>query len=103
MELPDTGTGEALLDRLRSLFPAFPDQQIRMMLRYRHPSGACPRFDRGDIEQSIPDRFHQQVTRFPDRIAVQTGSSAITYAKLDEVSNQVAWQLLSTAHHEARV
>jgi len=58
------------------------------------PTNAFTEFTKADIEQSIPERFEQQVSKYPDHIAVQTKYEALTYFSLNEHANQVAKTLL---------
>ncbi|HID98665.1 MAG TPA: amino acid adenylation domain-containing protein [Thiotrichaceae bacterium] len=64
-----------------------------------HPSNAFTEFAKADIEQSIPERFEQQVRKYPDHIAVQTQHEALTYLALDARANQVAQTLLKACQH----
>ncbi|MDP2305404.1 MAG: AMP-binding protein [Pseudomonadota bacterium] len=50
-------------------------------------------FKIGEIEQSIPQRFAQQVLRHGDRLAIVTPDGRVTYDALDRASNQVAHAL----------
>jgi amino acid adenylation domain-containing protein len=47
-------------------------------------------FRREDTEQSVPERFEQQVTRFPDRIAIKTPDQLLTYNTLNQRANRIA-------------
>ncbi|MFT5115327.1 MAG: amino acid adenylation domain-containing protein [Parasphingorhabdus sp.] len=47
-------------------------------------------YDKDFVSQSIDEVFCRCVIRYPDRIAIKTLDSAITYADLDDVVNQVA-------------
>jgi len=47
-------------------------------------------FSHGDLEQSIPARFEQQVQRYPDKLAVKTRFQSVSYAELNEAANQLA-------------
>jgi len=58
------------------------------------PTNVFTEFAKADIEQSIPERFEQQVRKYPDHIAVQTKHEALTYFSLNEHANQVAQTLL---------
>jgi amino acid adenylation domain-containing protein len=51
-------------------------------------------FAKEEIEQSIPDRFEQQVARYPDRIAVRTSACTLTYSELNSAANRLASILL---------
>jgi amino acid adenylation domain-containing protein len=58
------------------------------------PVNSFIEFRKQDIEQSIPDRFEEIVQKYPDRIAVKTGSRALTYYDLNRAANRVAGGLL---------
>src|SRR5439155_3996037 len=57
-------------------------------------------FQREEIEQSIPQRFEQQVQRYPDRIAVETRTHQLTYAALNRLANRIAHAILSQRRRE---
>src|ERR671938_3894 len=59
------------------------------------PTDAFIRFEGEETEQSIPQRFEQQVGRYPDRLAVKTRSHQLSYAALNKVANRVARALLA--------
>ena len=67
-----------------------PEQACRV-----HPTNAFIRFEKEETEQSIPQRFEQQVSRYRDRLAVKTRSHQLTYAALNKVANRVARALLA--------
>lgn len=64
-----------------------------------HPSKTAGRnfipFPPSEIEQSMPERFDQQVRRYPDRLAVKSQGRSFTYAILDETSNRIANAILN--------
>ena len=66
-------------------------EQVRRV----HLINAFTRFEKEATEQSIPQRFEQQVSRYPDRLAVKTRSHQLTYAALNKVANRVARALLA--------
>src|SRR5215211_7926366 len=66
-------------------------EQIRRV----HLTDAFIRFEEEETEQSIPQRFEQQVSRYPDRLAVKTRSHQLSYAALNKVANRVARALLA--------
>jgi amino acid adenylation domain-containing protein len=66
-------------------------EQVRRV----HPTNAFIRFEKEETEQSIPQRFEQQVRRYPNRLAVKTRSHQLTYAALNKVANRVARALLA--------
>ncbi len=47
-----------------------------------------------DVEQSITARFKRQVAKYPDRLAVKTKGSRLTYAELNESANRLAHAIL---------
>jgi amino acid adenylation domain-containing protein len=47
------------------------------------------RFEKTDIAQSIPDRFEQQVRRFPHKVAVKTTQESCTYTQLNALANRI--------------
>src|ERR1035441_7471859 len=49
-----------------------------------------------ETEQSIPQRFEQQVTRHPDRIAVKGREHSLTYDALNRWANRVARAILAS-------
>jgi len=42
-------------------------------------------FPQEEVEQSIPERFEQQVQRYPQRTAVKTRNHELTYTALNEL------------------
>src|ERR687894_1356762 len=66
-----------------------PEQVCRVDL-----TNAFTPFQKEETEQSIPQRFEQQVSRYPERLAVKTRSHQLTYAALNKVANRVARALL---------
>ena len=52
-------------------------------------------FQRNETEQSIPERFEQQVTRHPGRLAVDGGERSITYDSLNRWANRVGRAILA--------
>ena len=53
------------------------------------------RFQKEDTEQSITDRFQEQVARYSRRIAVKAGSHKLTYDELNKAANRIAQVILS--------
>ncbi|UCE20074.1 MAG: AMP-binding protein [Gemmatimonadota bacterium] len=54
------------------------------------PTNSFIPFRDEEVEQSVPERFAQIVRRYPDRVAVGSGSQSFTYRDLDKASDQVA-------------
>ncbi len=59
------------------------------------PSNPFVKFSKEDIEQSISDRFEQQVHRYPQRLAVKTKTKGLTYDELNRNANRVAHAVLA--------
>ena len=59
-----------------------------------HPTGTFVEFKKEEIEQSIPDRFEEQVRRYPERLAVKTRKEELTYDELNIAANRVAHTML---------
>ncbi len=75
-------------------FPELPPEQRSIRAKCFHPSGSFVEFRKEEIEQSIPDRFEQQVAKYPDRIAVKTRNHQFTYDALNKMANRVAHAIL---------
>src|SRR5215212_620714 len=71
------------------------DLRQPVQVRRVHLTNAFIRFEEEETEQSIPQRFEQQVSRYPDRLAVKTRSHQLSYAALNKVANRVARTLLA--------
>ncbi len=65
------------------------------MVRRVHPTNDFIEFKTEALGQSIPARFEQQVRRYPDRLAVKSGTQRLTYTELNAVANRVARTLLA--------
>lgn len=75
--------------------PPLPAEQRDLRVRCTHPNGGFIEFRRDEIEQSIPERFEQQVLRHPERLAVKTRDCALSYDALNRAANRVASAILS--------
>ena len=73
---------------------ALPWEQQAIRNKCFHPTGTFIEFRREEVEQSIPDRFEQQVRRYPDRLAVKTKSRKLTYEALNKTANHIAQAIL---------
>ena len=52
-------------------------------------------FQNEEIEQSIPQRFEQQVRSHGDRLAIKTGQETLTFTALNRSANRIARAILS--------
>ncbi|HLF03653.1 MAG TPA: AMP-binding protein [Dehalococcoidia bacterium] len=59
-----------------------------------HPAGAFIEFQEEDAQGSIPDRFQQQVRRYPRRLAFKSSTQAFNYDQLNQAANRLAWAIL---------
>ena len=80
-----------------NLMSDLPPEQQAIWVKCVHPTGTFVEFPEAEIEQSIPDRFQQQVAKYPDRLAVKMEQSTLTYHELNQAANRVARAILSKA------
>src|SRR6476469_9106237 len=52
-------------------------------------------FEDAEVEQSIVERFEQQVERHPNRIAVHSPLRQLTYRELNREANRIAQHLVA--------
>lgn len=71
-----------------------PPEQEDIRAKCFHPSGTFTEFKSEEIEQSISERFEQQVTKYPERQALKTKGCSLTYAALNQAANQIAHAIL---------
>lgn len=83
------------MDTLPSNSPKLPTEQQVIWNRCFHPTGKFVEFRKEETEQSIPDRFEEQVRRHPDRLAVRSKSHQSTYRELNQEANRVARAMLA--------
>jgi amino acid adenylation domain-containing protein len=62
------------------------------------PNNSFVEFKKEDSDRSIPERFEQQVSRYPTRLAIKAGDELLTYEELSRRANRVAHAIL--AHHD---
>ena len=65
------------------------------------PTGDFKIFADGEIEQSIPQRFEQQVHAYSDRVAIKSERETFTYAALNRTANRLAREILSRRDESA--
>jgi non-ribosomal peptide synthetase component F len=82
---------------LADLMSDLPLEQQAIWAKCVHPTGTFVEFTQAEVEQSLPDRFEQQVAQYPDRIAVKTAHGALTYHELNQAANRVARAILARA------
>lgn len=71
-------------------------------VRREGPTNPFVRFERADVEQSIPARFEQIVRQYPERLAVKDGDEALTYRELNKAANRLAWAIIEQSLPESR-
>jgi non-ribosomal peptide synthetase component F len=72
----------------------FPPEQRAIRDSCFHPAGTFTEFKQAEIDQSVCNRFEQQVAKYPDRIAVRTTRHTLTYEELNRASNRIARAIL---------
>jgi acyl-coenzyme A synthetase/AMP-(fatty) acid ligase/acyl carrier protein len=72
----------------------FPPAQRAIRDRCFHPAGTFIEFKQGEIDQSVPQRFEQQVAKHPGRIAVRSTTHTLTYDELNRAANRIARAIL---------
>ena len=70
-------------------------EKEKLQMRTKALHQVCPdktflEFEKAEINQSIVDRFEQQVVRYPSRLAVKSDKAQLTYAGLNQTANRVA-------------
>jgi len=58
------------------------------------PANPFVAFPRDALEQSLANRFEEQVAANPSRLALHTKTSSLTYAQLNQAANGIAYRLL---------
>lgn len=64
------------------------------------PTRVCPTnefvcFEKRDVDQSIPERFQQQVRKYPNHVAIKTKDRTATYSELNQAANQIGRAILA--------
>jgi len=65
------------------------------------PTGDFKVFANKEIEQSIPQRFEQQVRAYGDRVAIKSERETFTFASLNRTANRLAREILSRRDESA--
>ncbi|MBA4493457.1 non-ribosomal peptide synthetase [Paenactinomyces guangxiensis] len=65
--------------------------------------GSFTVFKSDEVEQSLVDRFCQQVNKYPEKIAVLTKSDCLTYKSLNELANGVAHKILGAGLEKQKI
>lgn len=77
-----------------------PPEQQAIRAKCFHPSGSFVEFRKEEVEQSIQARFEQIVAQYPDRIALKTRSSVLTYETLNKAANRLARAIVARCRAE---
>src|SRR5438477_51381 len=76
--------------------PRGPTASMNLLQRIPPPANCAFRsFEDGEVEQSIPQRFEQQVHAYGDRLAARWDGGSYTYAELNATANRLARAMLS--------
>ena len=71
-----------------------PPEQQAIRDKCLHPTGTFVEFRKEEVELSIPDRFEEQVRKYPDRLAVKFEDQVLTYDQLNIAANRLAQTIL---------
>ena len=71
-----------------------PVQQRAIWDKCFHPTGTFVDFEKAEVERSIPERFQEQVRKYPHRLAVKTDSHRLSYDALNRAANRIARAVL---------
>ena len=69
--------------------------QTALRAKCFHPTGTFIEFKPEEIDQSIADRFEDQVRKHANRLAVKSGHNEFTYAELNQAANRIAHAILA--------
>ena len=72
-----------------------PLEQQALRARCFHPIEPFIEFGREEIEQSISDRFENQVRKYSRRLAIKTKDRELTYDELNRAANRMAHAILA--------
>jgi amino acid adenylation domain-containing protein len=70
-----------------------PATQQAVRDRCLHPTGLFCAFNKAEIEQSLPERFEQQVRQYPNCLAIEARGQQLSYTALNEAANRIAWAI----------
>jgi len=71
-----------------------PAPQAAIRAKCGHASLRFTPFPTAAVEQSLTQRFEEQVRRFPRHLAIRTRIQALTYTELDAMANRIAHAIL---------
>ena len=85
-----------MITTLKSIKTLHTGQSVRV-----RPTNSFVEFNKEEINQSIPARFEQQVSKYPDRVAVKTARLQFTYLELNQFANRIARAILARSGRSA--
>lgn len=59
------------------------------------PTNEFIRFEKSEVDQSIPERFQEQVRKYPNHVAVRTKDQTATYGELNQAANRIGRAILA--------
>ena len=88
--------------------PMIADVPPRLSGGADHRRRVCPgnefiRFEKSGVNQSIPDRFQQQVRMYPGHVAIKTNSQTATYSELNQIANRIGRAILAQGNKSSSV
>ncbi|MHC5599861.1 MAG: amino acid adenylation domain-containing protein [Nostoc sp.] len=78
-------------------------QQLLTTNNLIYPNQSFIEFAKIEIEQSIASRFAQQVSKYNQRLAIQTNKYKWSYDKLNKIANRIAHKILKSCGKEQRI
>jgi amino acid adenylation domain-containing protein len=82
--------------------PTSPMGDVALRTRV-HATNQFIRFELNGIDQSIADRFQQQVRKYPHHVAIKSKDQTITYLELNQFANQISRAILAQCKNETGV
>jgi len=71
-----------------------PDDQRAIQSRCYHPTDNFIEFPAEALEQSLDERFEEQVLQHPNRVAVKSNAEELTYSELNARANRIAHAII---------
>ena len=79
-----------------------PGKPVVTTKSLKSKTGLFTKFERSEIEQSIPERFAAQVRRYPQRTAIKSRNHEWSYEQLNQNANRAAHGILNRLPNSGR-
>ncbi|OPX42337.1 linear gramicidin synthase subunit B [Ruminiclostridium hungatei] len=84
---------EAIAENPDGLLCRLPELKPLEHLKIRPDNPFTP-FERAEIDQTLIERFEQQVSKWPRQVALQSGTRSLSYSELNQLANGIGRMLL---------